>query len=362
MLRTLAIKTFKSIHQEQIELGQVNIFIGENGSGKSNILEALAFLSAAKEKRLDGEGLYSKGVRVAKPTLTFSSFRNGQQGRDIEIRTEFDDKFRRNRDDILTVRTIFTAKDTKDLSFNWKCKWEIVEKKLLGVYNNKLLRNYLIYNLNTRSLRGLIAESKKNPLGIHGEGLDIFLAYFSTREMAKLKEFFYLINWLDDIVIDREDIMRFDNFKLGKSTSLLYFKDRFMRNSENIFSAENSNDGILHVLFYLALFISKQTPQLFAIDNIESNLNPHLGTHLIDVLCQLAKENHKQALITTHNPAILDGLDLNDDDIRLFEVYRSDAGYTKTRRIQLNPATKPVKMKLSELWMRGYLGAISKQF
>jgi hypothetical protein len=31
-------------------------------------------------------------------------------------------------------------------------------------------------------------------------------------------------------------------------------------------------------------------------------------------------------LVTTHNPAALDGLNLNDEDQRLFVVYRNDEG------------------------------------
>jgi len=212
--------------------------------------------------------------------------------------------------------------------------------------------------LDTKALRGGSSESKKVPLGINGEGLDVLLANFSEPEFTQLQE--YAVNWLDEIVIDREDLMKFSYLKQGKSISKLYFKDKFMMKKENIFYAENANEGVLHILFYLALFISQKTPTLFAIDNIESHLNPHLCTELTRVICKLAKKTNKQALITTHNPAILDGLNLNDDDIRLFEIYRNDEGHTKTRRIQLNPETKPVK--LSELWMRGYLGAISKPF
>jgi len=82
-------------------------------------------------------------------------------------------------------------------------------------------------------------------------------------------------------------------------------------------------------------------------------------------ICDLAKRHHKQLLITTHNPAILDGLNLHDDDIRLFEVKRLDNGNTKTRRIKLKPPHEEQeerRLKLSELWTRGYLGAIPKNF
>ncbi len=180
--------------------------------------------------------------------------------------------------------------------------------------------------------------------------------------MLELKEYNYLITWLDDFVIDFEDNLKFRGFKPNRTTSLLYFRDKFMKKTHNFFSAENANEGILHLLFYLTLFISKKTPDFFAIDNIETSLNPHLCTEITKIISKLAIKKQKQVLITTHNPAVLDGLNLNNDNIRLFEVYRNDKGHTQTRRIKLNPNTKPEKIKLSELWMRGYLGAISKKF
>ena len=79
-------------------------------------------------------------------------------------------------------------------------------------------------------------------------------------------------------------------------------------------------------------------------------------------ICNLAKLKDKQLLITTHNPAILDGLNLFDDEVRLFEVYRNEQGHTTTRRITLKPNPDTNKYKLSELWTRGFLGAISQNF
>jgi predicted ATPase len=388
MLKKLQVQNFKSILSDSVELGQLNVFIGENGSGKSNLLEALAVMSAAKQERLDLEGLYSKGVRLAKPELTFSSFNGKKQQPHIEISVDF-----QSEKQLMMIKSIIETDMTDEAVFKWKDSFEQKEQEqqqqdiLKHVLNisaaeDKVelvralseqrrtekfalyhpIQNYLIYNLNTKALRGLLSESKKVPLGINGEGLDVLLANFSSDEFNKLQEYAYFVNWLEDIVIDTKDVMKFSDLKLGKSISKLYFKDKFMMKQENIFSAENANEGVLHILFYLALFISHKTPSLFAIDNIESHLNPHLCTELMRVICKLAKKTNKQALITTHNPAILDGLNLNDDDIRLFEIYRNDEGHTKTRRIQLNPETKPIKAKLSELWMRGYLGAISKQF
>jgi AAA15 family ATPase/GTPase len=224
------------------------------------------------------------------------------------------------------------------------------------------MSDYVIYALSTKALRGIFTESRKNPLGINGENLDVIVANMNKKELDELKHYNYLISWLEEVIVDTEDALKFKGYKLNKSDSRLYFKDKFMSKKNNFFNAENANEGVLHVLFYLTLFISELTPHLFAIDNIENSLNPHLCREISKAISHLAIEKNKQVLMTTHNPAILDGLNLNDDRIRLFEVFRNDKGQTKTRRIKINADNKPEKLKLSELWMRGYLGAISQNF
>jgi len=232
----------------------------------------------------------------------------------------------------------------------------------LNNYNFPELKDYVIYNIETKALRGISSESKKLPLGINGEGLDILIADFNKEEKSELLEYSKFISWFDDIEIDKNDSFKYKGYKLGKSQSLLYFKDKFMSLKNNIFSAENANEGILHILFYLSLFISNKTPKFFAIDNIEKSLNPKLCRTLIKVLSKLSKEKDKQTLITTHNPAILDGLNLHDDEQRLFVVSRTDEGYTKIERVKLKPQKDGEKYKLSEMWMRGYLGGIPNNF
>ena len=57
MIEKIHIQNFKSIYDLEIEVGKVNLFIGENGSGKSNLLEALVFVSASDLNKLDNEFL-----------------------------------------------------------------------------------------------------------------------------------------------------------------------------------------------------------------------------------------------------------------------------------------------------------------
>ena len=74
MIRTIKIAGFKSLPSMTFELGRVNCFIGANGVGKSNILEAIGVLGAAAQGIVDDESLLRRGVRLGVPRLYKSSF------------------------------------------------------------------------------------------------------------------------------------------------------------------------------------------------------------------------------------------------------------------------------------------------
>lgn len=393
LIKSIEINSYKSIVNDKIELGRFNVFIGVNGCGKTNILEALATVGAERGNDLSFDGLYSRGVRIARPDLILSSFLDSSQKSSIDISLILE-----NNNINEEYKCSLSPTSMNDIYTKWiNLAEEVLYPEVLMQYFNdianhnpeisgyellnlaneyinikglkgsrdfdELLSEYSIFDLNTKSLRGITpSDSKKTPLGINGEGLDLLIASFNSSERAQLNKCLKLFEWLDEIIADKEDKFKVMGLKPGRSISTLYFKDKFMKKNNNTFSAENSNEGVLHVLFYLALFVSSKTPKLFAIDNIETALNPRLCHILVSELVKLAKQTEKQVLITTHNPAILDGLNLLDDDQRLFEVYRDSEGKTKTRRIKFKENLSDKKFKLSEMWLKGLLGAVPKNF
>ncbi len=75
MLTKIVVRNFKSIINQEFFPGLMNIFIGANGSGKSNILEAIGVLSAAASGIVDDESLQRRGVRPGMPRLYKSAFK-----------------------------------------------------------------------------------------------------------------------------------------------------------------------------------------------------------------------------------------------------------------------------------------------
>lgn len=362
MIDTITIKNFKSITDATLSLGNVNVFIGANGSGKSNVLEAIAMVAAERSSRIEVKDMIQKGIRIAKPDLMISSFYGHPASSTINVNiSEIEGERIKYAVTNLTPEDIYSTWNAPYSTGTRRGNIEEAEEKTgkLREYMSK----YLIYSLSINALRGLTSESFQYPLGLNGEGLDVLLNNIPKEEIMQIKESAKeYISWIEDIFFDSEEIYKMQGYKLGRSKSNLYFRDKFMQKKNNLFSAENANEGALELLFYLTLFISRKTPDFFAIDNIENGLNPRLCRFLMKKICELAVKNGKQVLITTHNPAILDGLNLNDSSQRLYVVTRNDEGKTQVKRIQTKEQTGEQRMMLSEMWMKGLIGGVPYNF
>lgn len=380
MIRKLRIEGFKSLAKVELELGRLNVFIGENGAGKSNLLEALAFGAAASAGQLSHEFLASRGVRSVTPDLMFCAFPDG--GREIVVAVDSGEK-----------------PVPSDLHLKWDGKrWqgqafqkEFAERLLLsykeppteasasgsgskrprasfGALLNSVIRNeerrrktglatFLAFSPEYTALRTFEEEGAIRPLGVNGQGLFAHLKDLANRPDRAA---------FDEITAQLDLLDWFEGFELPKDLApgerTLRIRDRYLT-EQVVFDQRSANEGFLFLLFYFTLVISPETPKVFAIDNIDASLNPKLCITLIQRLAALAKKHDKQMLLTTHNPAVLDGLDLNDDEQRLFTVSRDSKGQTRVKRV---PAPKPLDgdapIRLSEAFMRGYLGGLPRNF
>lgn len=373
MLTKFRVENFKSIESLELELGRVNVFIGENGSGKSNILEAVALASAALQNKLDHEFLAPRGIRVTSPELMRSGFEKEKEAEDVRLQIELQEVgglqllLRNENKRYSPWRFAVNAGPEEEGLYESIRKFanssgagiEISTylERFIG-HCSATFGNFVIFTPENSTLRTLETESQIVPLGKNGEGLFALLQYFAEEPnqpaIRELNQQLQLFGWFDSFALPE---------RLWPGESFLKIKDKYLDANIEFIDQRSANEGFLFVLFYLSLFISKDTPKFFAIDNIETSLNPKLCTKLMLTLTELAKAHDKQVMITTHSPAVLDGLNLNDDEQRLFRVYRNAHGRTVVSRVskpQPLPGQEP--SKLSELFMMGHLGAMPKNF
>src|SRR5438067_2182894 len=410
MISEITIQNFKSVEDLTLPLGRVTVLIGENGSGKSNILEAIAFLGAAAANKLDTEFLVSRGIRVTDAALMRSAFpprnvhplsdanaihltaRNGNSAAADFRLTPLPQKEgvpgwmsfpRRPEPDVSSsllkttpasevekVRKLVedSLKGAVPERFNTKNDLvdDIVGQLLLAEKINQQnleaeqrlgLGSFLIYSPENTALRRFEQEGQIQPIGIRGESLFKMLQTFGSKDnvprLIELKHCLELTGWFLDFRIP-------ENLAPGEFRLLIY--DRFVGEKVTL-DQRSANEGFLFLLFYFSLFLSPLTPHLFAIDNVDASLNPSLCAALMARLCELAAKYDKQVLVTTHNPALLDGLNLADSEQRLFAVSRNEDGKTAIRRIQPpKPREGEAPLKLSHAFLRGLIGGLPKNF
>lgn len=415
MLRHLKIHGFKSIRQhDPVEFGKVNLFIGGNGVGKSNILEALGMLSACFCADITANELQKKGVRLSVPTLFKSAFKNSK------LRTNFDLSAKWDHEINYDV-SISASNNSEELNFfsEHLC---IYEEKIFGRSNHgfsvkggidkRLIKDikktrglwdrfqdivmlpselenelttivkFAIYSPQTAFLRGTDIElNAVKPLGLNGGGLAnaanaviALLLEHSKKSRMHFKLFEEVFNlvwtpgWTDQIHVKDIDPSVVSS-QVKTQDKALYFRDRHMITARNWLSAYDSSEGTLYLLFIAVLLLHPDAPKVFALDNVDNALNPSITKKLLETIIKTAcdekyRSNNigpEQVFLTSHNPTSLDAFDIFDDNQRIFVVARDKQdGSTRINRLQ--PPSNTTKLdwikasngkNLSELWIEG---------
>lgn len=383
MIREISIKNYKSVVNQTIHLRRFNVVIGANGCGKSNILEAIAIAGLSASNKLDEDLFALRGIRVSAPQWMKSAFSEADNPV-IEIRIVTDknqpSKFKIHYSteskpsrwiDTVEEETLQylqgldskapqTADELMELIISQKAKDTNVLFSINGHTVNishtqvNGLKSFMIYSPEESALRSF-DPSGSGQLGRNGQGLFPFLKQLSKQEggesvLAEIKQNLEVIDWFDDLDFPQETLSHDYSVRLH---------DRYLDESLDYFDQRSANEAFLYLLFYFTLLISNETPAFFAIDNIESSLNPKLSRLLVSRLIELAQKHNKQVIVTTHSPYVLDALDLNDIGQSLLVARRNLDGHTLVNQIHHN---KDVSVPLSEAWMKGYIGGLPNNF
>ena len=392
----LIIKSFKSILDIELELGNLNIFIGANGSGKSNILEALGVLSAAASGRVDDESLLRRGVRPGVPRLYKSAFHQMRLPPHIYFEAmaekasykvtlnnplenpkpawQFKSEHCTSKEKSITRRGP-KSPGNKDQGLAALKIAELTENDPANVLLTSL-RDYGIYTPETPILRGMVQDQhSREPIGLSGgniaEAVNILFAkrfkesilFKNEKLMDAIDEFLELVDWMQHIETSN-NVSNILSSSVPRPRRVLKLYDRYMRKGKNQLTAYDVSEGALYVLFYAVLTLSSSVPKLIAIDNLDQTLNPRLVQNLVRKICKWLPQLYpsRQILATVHNPSALDGLPLQDDRIRLFAVDRDNEGHTNINRIIIDESlvklSKEKGWPLSRLWVMGMIGGV----
>lgn len=386
-IKEIKIKNFKSLYDVSFCPGNINVFIGANGSGKSSVLEAIGVLSAAMTDRVNNNSLQRKGVRLSTSSLYKSQFSSiersmptvdfamnwersqNQYDYSVHLTTPTDNDTWKYHSESVSKNgeIIFGRSNRTSVQLNNKVGYYALSERLTGEEYTDMgnyISGYGIYQPDTLTLRGNVADpTQVTPIGLNGGRLadameDLFSiaddeTMFGTMSIDDVLE---LIEWASDIHITKPKKSNL-NPGVPSTRQVIEFQDRFLKDKA-VFTGYDASEGALYVLFMLTLAMHPDVPGMFAIDSFDHALNPRLAKRITEIFSQLIIESGKTVFMTTHNPLVLDGLNLDDDRIRLFAINKNKYGHAELNRIQISPELLETGQSLSRLWINGLLGGV----
>lgn len=386
MLERFGVKAFKTLQDVTVDLGVVNVFVGANGTGKSNLLEAVGVLSAAASGRVNDETLSHRGVRPGLPALYKSSFKHSNAAQHIRLEA----------DGFGASYAVSLYNPINRPVAEWRYKHEELDRNGGKVFGRSprsqekwnesaglaalkavefapedpagmlldVLRKYAIYCPDTPTLRGLEPDPQsREPVGLAGGRLPeaVQRILYSPLGPDVMDAMFSLVGWLYGIGVSPTSLLPIAA-TVPQQQRALRFKDKFMAKGRDILSGYDASEGALYLLFYIVLALSPEGPRLFAIDDFDQALNPRIARDFTFQFCNwLLASGERQVLLTTHHPLVLDGLPLQDDRVRLFSVDRSKRGTTVIRRVEVSNLLLEAArggIPLSQQWVNGHFGGV----
>ena len=389
MITKIKVRNFKSLADVDVELGAVNVFIGANGSGKSNLLEAIGVLSAAAFGRVDDESLQRRGVRPTVPLLFKSAFprehlaklgniffsaANRDARYDVALSSAPMDRGAvwcfESETLYYSDRTLINRPSRELNPAQGYIALKSVELPAASRDVLDLLGGYAVYCANTATLRGLSQDQQlRSPVGLSGGRLPEAIAELqraaSQRRSESLAESVQgivpLIDWAESVSSAPSTSMSLAPAATA-SRRVIRFRDRFMEKRKNVLSGYEASEGALYILFAAILALHPKAPRFLALDNFDQALNPRMAMRLSSNFCDwVLKTEKRQVLLTSHSPAVLDGLPLKDDRVRLFTVDRNTHGHTVVNRVELTDrllSKAEQGWTLSRLWVNGLIGGV----
>lgn len=339
MIKSIAVKNFKSLADFELKLSKFNCLIGMNGSGKSTVLQAIDFIAQVMEGNVD-DWLARREWTALELNCKLQSKSNIQLA--VEYQTKNGDQivwgciFNRhellcsaeslevNGDELLNVKSkqYWIGEDSdKDTDIAFKYQGSILSQ----LRDSELPAPILEFRDGMRRIRSLEllspnllrkrARTSDVDIGPGGEKLSAFLHSIKGEKrdsLIKLLQNFYP-NLQDYKVSSQQSGWK-------KLTIIEKFGQQKIETE-----ARHINDGLLRILAILAQ--SSSNHSLILLDEIENGINPEIVEKLVDSLVN----STQQILVTTHSPMILNYLEdaIARESVQF--IYKNDKGETRAR-------------------------------
>ena len=354
-LHSIRIQNYKSLQDVTLtDLQAVNLLIGPNNSGKSNVLKALEWVKNAVDAP------YNTAQSIIKGNVKDTFNKDAANERSFYCIFEGENAF-------------FHIKNFK--SAYYPIEGIILENKILTNTNNsagwnssfsKILKDYLsktfIYTIVPSTFSKPTSYLYTNQVNADGSNLVSFLDVMRNDYPLIFKQ---IIKDLSDCVPSFTEIT---TTKIG--TQGLTQTIRFFDKNNNSYLADEVSEGVLYFLALLCIVHQPEPPKLLLLEEPEKGVHPRRIKEVMDYIFTLAETKDIQIIMTTHSPYVVDEFKDLEECIYIFD---RDAAATTVKNLQRdviqpfndlakanNANTFNISRSLGDHWTTGLLGGVPK--
>jgi len=388
LIKRLALKKVLSFNESSVELQQLNVLIGPNAAGKTNLIEVIGLLQAAPTNLvsaiLRGGGIRQwlwLGDRVPSPIATIECELNLSRGRQVgpliyELQfSEADGSFvilqeelrkSSHRGNGKTPEPFFTRSFNK-ATFSAEssqvngAQAQTVSlpttEPILAQFKNPVdptpiteVGNHLAQIRIFREFKtglgspvryGISTTSPKDVLMDGSDNLALVLHELDFQGLhERIRD--YLRRFCD----------RFEDVKVsvGEGMARTYLREAGL---VEMLSAIRMSDGTLKFLALLAALFHPKPPQLMCIEEPEIGLHPD-ALHLVaEALVEASRS--MQLIVTTHSDALIDALSDQPESVLVCERdFENGTQFQRLSKKKLNSWLRDYT--LGQLWRKGEIG------
>lgn len=358
-LQNLTIKNFKSIRDQSLDLGQLNIFIGGNGAGKSNLVTVFKFLHEIVNQRLAEYTLRRGGAdtilhfgRATSRRMEFSlKFGEGAKANGYKIVLQGTDE------DGLIV-------ESEIASYHERHKYPSPYELPISVFINEAkirtqndlcarqvvadLDSYRVYHFHdtsdTAPVKALCNVDDNRYLRPQAENLAAFLYWLQEKQ----PDHFSMITDTVQQIAPFFGGFRLAPLRLNETKIRLEW---FERGSDAYFNATSLSDGTLRFICLVTLLLQPDLPTVILVDEPELGLHPAAITLLADLISSAATRT--QVIVATQSVTLVNQFE--PDDVWAVDRLDNDSVF---HHLSASDMTQWLDdYALGELWEKNLVGA-----
>lgn len=352
-LSKIHVEGFKSIHESDIIFGNVNVLIGSNGSGKSNLLSIFSLLRSIRDKKLSlfvgenvADSLFFEGIKTTDRIKAEFFFGKNSYGFTL---VPSNDRSLMFEDEYYTYNGTHKSLGTG----HTESKWESGVKNGIDKYVQPVLDElaWRIYHFQdtSRSARLKLSSAPINDNTVLRE------------DASNLAPFLYMLKRLYKEHYDRiADIVRlaapyFEDFSLrpdpyNRSEIILEWTET---GNEERFSVHQLSDGTLRFICLTVLLCQPPSlqPTTIVIDEPELGLHP-MAIALLGEMIRSVEAEGKQVIVSTQSVELLNQFD--PSEVIVADRYEKASVFSRPDQNILKEWLEDYS--LGEIWNKNLLG------